>query len=588
MPRKFLNGVGNVKRKEGHYIKVSNKGLEALEEGLTYYPDSVVLNRMMAEYYYKNKIWDKSVHYWKKVIENQGNKPNIKDYIGIGKTFNEKKLYSRTIEVMSDLFMKGYKNLEAEYIMAKTYGLNQDYKKAISLWEKVFQNKRFKAVNEDYLDLAENYIKVQNYDKAEEILQKGLEKYKNAAIISELVDVSLVLQNWDKALKYLKQYQAWDKEKRKTLEVDMQISMVQQLLGNYTVADEKLKSVLNNEIINKEYQKLNIFDNGETKVEFYKKFEKNKKVIIVFDSINITWERKPFAFKLLLRQDVDIIAVRKRKKSYFQDFTFEDFYKTVNKLVSGYEKKYAYGFSLGAYASMYYASKLNCKILALSPRLSIHPDFGKNVQKGKGFMHEREFQFNKNIEPIIVFDPKNKLDDNYINKGIKPYFPKAHFIESEYSSHAVAPHLLEMGILKEFVIKFLEDEIPYYDKKLRRKSSSYYRVLGDACFKRNKPKWALNLVEHSIYLNVDDSLNMRLKIHVLNRLSKYKEAVNFARYCKQIKKNDRTIRSLLIDSLAYMGDWDGAKKEIDEYKQKFGETPGIIKKEQEVKRKQMA
>ncbi|MCT1905333.1 lipopolysaccharide assembly protein LapB [Oceanobacillus sojae] len=573
-----------MKRKEGHYIKASSKGLKALEEGLFFYPDNVDLNRMMAEYYYNNRIWNQSVHYWEKVIAKQDYKPNIKDYINLAKALNKEKSYSRTIEIISELLMNGYRNPEAEYILAKTYSLNNDYKKAISAWEKVFRDNQFKAIEEDYIEISENYNKVQNYDKSVEILKKGLEKYESTTILSKLVEVTLLLQNWEESLKYFEKYKTLNKDKGEALEIDMQISMIQQLLGNYDDADQKLGDVLSGGINTEQlYRQLNIFNNGDTRIEFYKKLERNKKVIIVFDSINITWDRKPFAFKLLLRQDVDIIAVRKRKKSYLQDLSFGDFYSAVNTLVNGYEKKYAYGFSLGAYASIYYASKLNCKILALSPRLSIHPDFGKEIQKGKGFVHEREFQYNKDIEPIIVFDPKNKLDKNYINKGIKPYFPNAHFIESAYSGHGVAPHLLKMGLLKDFVIKFLQDEIPYYDKKLRGKSSSYYRVLGDACLKRNKPKWALSLVEHATYLEPDDNLNMRLKIHVLNRLQKHKEAVNFARYCKQIKKSDRTIRSLLIDSLVYMNDLKGAQKEIDEYMQKFGKTPGITKKEQELK-----
>lgn len=587
--RKFENGVVNVKRKEGHYIKVSNKGLKALEEGLTYYPDNIELNRMMADYYYKNEIWKQSVHYWEKVIEKENNKPYIEDYINLTKALNKEKLYNRTIEVISELLMKDVKNQEVEYILAKTYGLSNDYKKAISAWEKVFRNKQFKAAEEDYLELAENYHKAQNYDKAIEILQKGLKTYKSTVILSKLIDVSLLLQSWEDTLKYLKQYQEWSKKKSESLEINMQISMVQQLLGNRTDADEKLKNILNEGALNDGgYQKLNIFDNGKTRVEFYKKFQRNSRVIIVFDSLNGTWDKKPFAFDLLLRQDLDIIAVRKSKKGYYQDFSFENLYNSVYKLLSNYDEKYAYGYSLGAYSVIYYTSRLDCKILALSPRLSIHPDFGKEEQKGKGFLHEKSFKQNNRIEPIIVFDPKNKLDKKFINDGIKPYFPNAHFIELPYSGHGMAPHLLNMGLLKEFVLNFLQDEIPEYDKKLRKRSSIYFRVLGDACFKRNKPRWALDLVEHATYLNPNDSSNMRLKIHVLNGLDKHKEAVNFARYCKQIKKNDRTIRSLLIDSLVYMNDWVGAQKEIDEYMQKFGKTPGIIKKEQELKKKQLA
>lgn len=57
--------------------------------------------------------------------------------------------------------------------------------------------------------------------------------------------------------------------------------------------------------------------------------------------------------------------------------------------MESYRDKIAYGFSLGAYGALYYTSPVNCRILALSPRLSIHPQsqYGK-VQDAKAELEE--------------------------------------------------------------------------------------------------------------------------------------------------------------------------------------------------------
>src|SRR5699024_10616859 len=152
------------------------------------------------------------------------------------------------------------------------------------------------------------------------------------------------------------------------------------------------------------------------------------------------------------------------------------------------------------------------------------------------------------ISPIIVYDPKNKLDNYYINNGLIASFPNAHKIEIPYAGHGMGPHLKNMGVLKEFILTVINDKkAATYKKELRKRSATYYRVLGDACLKRNKPNWALNLVERALNLTPESNLCIRLKIHVLKRLELYEQAIQFAQTSKEIVPADRVIRLLLID-----------------------------------------
>src|SRR5699024_1992289 len=114
----------------------------------------------------------------------------------------------------------------------------------------------------------------------------------------------------------------------------------------------------------------------------------------------------------------------RRKKTYQQDLTQEDFNHTLNKLVQGYEDKIAYGHSLGGYLSLYYASNLNCRILSLAPRLSIHPKFGrKSFVNEYPFNHNESNNYNDKISPIVVYDPKSPVDNKYVNEEVLKKFP---------------------------------------------------------------------------------------------------------------------------------------------------------------------
>ncbi|MDY0409432.1 tetratricopeptide repeat protein [Paracerasibacillus soli] len=323
---------------------------------------------------------------------------------------------------------------------------------------------------------------------------------------------------------------------------------------------------------------------GKVEFEFYKSLQKTNRVVVTFDSINMVWDNPSFAFNLLIQQNVDIIAIRKRrKKVYQQDLSLEDFKRTVSALVEGYEDKVAYGFSLGAYGALYYASALNCRILALSPRMSIHPIYGKSNLKGKRiFKHNILPTHNSEISPIIVYDPKNALDNTYVNKGLLSAFPNAQLVEIPYAGHGMGPHLKQMGLLKEFILTVIHKaEIPIYDKELK-KSQTYYRVLGDACLKRNKPRWALQLVNYALTLAPEDSLCMRLKIHVLRRKERYTEAIQFAESSRELAPQDRVIPGLLIDLYVYIGDFEKAIEETEAAIKKFGSTAPLLKRKKRI------
>src|SRR5690625_2259146 len=99
----------------------------------------------------------------------------------------------------------------------------------------------------------------------------------------------------------------------------MKLGMLHQIIGNHQEASGLFKRIEAIQDKNtQKHQKIILFDNGESRIEFYKKNHVAEKVIITFDSINMEWDGQPFGFSLLKKQNIDIIAVRKRKKQTYQ------------------------------------------------------------------------------------------------------------------------------------------------------------------------------------------------------------------------------------------------------------------------------
>jgi len=495
----------------------------------------------------------------------------------------------RAKEILEQGLERFPKSSKIHVELAHLASKNKDWQTAVQLWKAAYELHKNKVPIRIFIQLAIAYRKVNCLDESEKILRKGIQQNKdNEELWNAYSYIAIFRCNWNSAIPRLEQVCILYESRgvKAPLHVYLRLSTAYRIMGKNDDADRMFNFVLDYFKIEIEkdrhgYRKYVLFDNGESRIEFYKKLSKTDKVVITFDSINMIWNNPSFGFNLLIKQNIDIIAVRKKRtRTYQQDLSLKDFNEAVNLLVKGYKDKIAYGFSLGAYGALYYASTLDCRILALSPRLSIHPQYGKKKMKGKfEFKHNNLPAYNRKISPIIVFDPKNKLDNTYINEGLLTAFPNANLIKVPYGGHGMGPHLLKMGLLKEFILTVINTtQLPVYRRELRKKSSTYYRTLGDICLKRNKPNWALKLVEYSLQLTPKDELCMRLKINVLRRMGRYEEAIEFANRSKEIAPDNRIIRILLIDLYIDLGNGLDAKVELEESISKFGKTEAILKR----------
>ncbi|MEC2158528.1 tetratricopeptide repeat protein [Virgibacillus halodenitrificans] len=554
-----------------------------LKQGIDKYPGTYQLHSELVDIAMKKKDWDLAVCQWETIYKLKKGRLKSSAFVRFAKSLKYNKNITRAEEILtkgSELYPTDYKiQLELAFVLTN----QRKWKKAIGYWDKLFIDKNSSLSSKAYLKAALSYTKLNLYKHAETIIEKGIEVYpKDKILLEKYADLAIYQMDWRTAIN------RFENIKNLSYTSLMKVSMLYQIVAEFVKSDYYFQIALNTSQAldeNNEYKKITLFDNGESRIEFYKKTQSTDRVVITFDSINLDWNGPPFAYKLLAKQNVDIIAVRKRlKKTYQQDLSIAEFTETVSPLVSGYNDRIAYGFSLGAYAALYFASHVDCRILAISPRLSIHPTYGRTKIIPKyEFRHEYSHTYNANITPIIVFDPKNALDNKYVSKELIKSFPKAKLVKVPYGGHGMAPHLLKMGILKEFVLTFINDKgVPKYDRKKKSKSSIYFRLLGNECLKHNKLKWALDLAERSLNLSPHDKHAIKLKINTLKKLNRYDTAISYALEVINILPNLLEIRVLLIDLFIDEKDFRNAKNTIYEAKKIFKSSQAIKKREQKI------
>lgn len=481
-------------------------------------------------------------------------------------------------------------NPELNKVLAKVHAQKKDWQKAVLCWHVYFTHTPQTGSISDFEQAVIACEKAKDFKAMDMMIEKGVEQYPDNIKLNKMYyQAAMDSSNWETAVKRLEQF-IENFQKECSYHESIMLSVMKQLVGDHATAKRLLEQTieahaeeLNND--DKGYQKIRLFDNGETVIDFYKQLRASSKVIVTFDSINKVLKKPPFGFKVLNEQKLDIIAVRKRKGgTYQQDLSKTDFESATQTLLSGYDDKIAYGYSLGAYLALYLTSELNCRILALSPRISPHPKYGKKkVIEKEPFNHDVDISENPAISPIIVFDPKSKMDAKYVNGAFKKAFPNGRFIEIPYAGHGMARHLLNMKMLKDYIISFINnDAVPKYNRKHKSKSSIYFRLLAKECLKRNKLKWSEILVNRSLEMVPDDVHAIKVKIDLHDEIGGHSDTSLALETAIKRKPKQIKFRLMLIDHLLAQGKLDQALKQINQSFDIFGRKAQLVTREKQI------
>lgn len=532
---KLWDKIGNtfkVKKPLKYYIVFSNELIAAndkkqllklLKEGINEYSSSTDLNRKLARIYTERKKWKAAEKYWCAFYE-EANQISAKDIISYSAVLKSRKKYS----VAKEILITGLKTYESHYRMkvelGEVYVKLKDWQSAEKLLVSAYCGENQRS-QKNYIYLSYVYIKQFKFKEAKEIIQEGFQDFPASKHLMEnSFELAFNMKDWHVVKDILESHTELFNEKgRKVTEYHLRLGIAYQLTGLYDEAQQEYDKVfLETDLpqLKETFIKVPLFNNGESKIEFYKKTQQVKKLCITFDSINMTWKNRPFGFKALSEQPIDIISVSKRKKySYMQDLSYDDVYKALQTIVGGYQDVMCYGFSIGAYSALYYGGAFKSRILAIAPRNSAHPEFGYKQKGDAVFQHEMIPKNEKQVQSIVIYDPKNSIDNEYINRNLKIAYPNMIEMKYPYSGHRIATYLLSVGILKKILVRFIHNQsFEGMKKRSNDHSYQYLRNLGAECYRRNKFKWALSLIEKALLLKPDDAKSLALKDEISHNI----------------------------------------------------------------------
>jgi tetratricopeptide (TPR) repeat protein len=227
-------------------------------------------------------------------------------------------------------------------------------------------------------------------------------------------------------------------------------------------------------------------------------------LVVTFDPLLYFWTKPPFGSEFLHKQGLDVVAVRKKDENFYQPLSREVFEAAVLPVAQRYARVFSYGSSLGAYAALYFCRDQPWTVIASSPRVSVHPEFGDpSWQQRATWQHER-FATDRpaRCNAVIMYDPYDRIDRRYLKGEVLPQFPHADVMRIPFAGHPVNNFLGDIGFIAPYVRAVVHGEPPpiLQRRANRARSANYHQVLALLCVQRGHVAWADPLAQRAVEL----------------------------------------------------------------------------------------
>ncbi len=292
-----------------------------------------------------------------------------------------------------------------------------------------------------------------------------------------------------------------------------------------------------------------LLDDDDVRIEHFLRGGDGGTLVVTFDPILYMWTRPPFGHEFLRRQQLDVVAVRKKRENFYQPLSRQAFMDAVAPVTARYARVVSYGSSLGAYAALYFGRDEPWTVIASSPRNSTHPIYGARVwQQTAEWQHAR---FGTDVTPVcnavIIYDPRDAIDRRYIEGEVLPQFPRAEVMRVPFSGHPSNQFLGDIGFIAPFVRAVLADaERPVLQRRAQRaRSATYHQVLALACVQHGHVAWADALVARALALNPKSMLAQRTQAMVRLSQQRWEEAQAALEVALAVDPNDPLTLSLM-------------------------------------------
>jgi len=191
---------------------------------------------------------------------------------------------------------------------------------------------------------------------------------------------------------------------------------------------------------------------------FFDEGRPNKYLAFVFTPFgNRSLEGNPYGGEFLCRSGFDVISFKNTDDDWFQSVPPAVFAQIEDQIAGRrYEKRFAYGSSMGGYACFAFSHRLRIdKVFAISPQISIREPFDQRwakrarslqwVYEIDGMSLARACQF------FVLYDPGN-VDQQHVDRLSALLTDKLHLIKVRFAGHNVALFLRQADALKDVLI----------------------------------------------------------------------------------------------------------------------------------------
>jgi len=245
----------------------------------------------------------------------------------------------------------------------------------------------------------------------------------------------------------------------------------------------------------------------------------SRPLFITFDPLMVLWPKPPFGLDFLLRQGVDVVAVRRKSEHFFQTLTRAAFAQAVAPVLAQAQAQgrpvIVYGSSLGAYAALYYGRDLDAQVIALSPRVSVHPEFGNETWRARAEWRHEALDDGRpaRCRATVAYDPREPIDRRFIDEALAPAFPQATWMRLPFTGHPVTQFLADTHHLSRWIRALAAgQDAPALDRRAgRRLSATWHQVTADLCARRGRLALADALVARSLALRERSMLAHRTR-----------------------------------------------------------------------------
>lgn len=502
------------------------------------------------------KAWSEALKKWKEILDVQKENPDPVAFSKIGYIYRIKKQYNQASKILNDGYKLFPQDIDINLQLGELAFVKKDYTSAVQYLKLVIKRKRSGLI---YMKLARSLRRLGRLDEAAKIIQTGMKRFSGSIqLFIEYAINERERENLNKAVEILEEI--INKFKAKTpFSVFRDCSTLFLITGQPKKSCEVLNSAKAyypdeleiDKLLKKSRSILNVDFNvlAEKKNKFrilhYKQRKESNVLFVTFGIATSTFSSEPFGLPFLLEQGFDHIHVAQSKRTQYQNLSIKELKDIVLPYCQN-KKVFTYGASLGGYAAIYFAGILNAQAIVSAPRYSASKYIKGKLNRKIPVKHLEILEVPlSEYQPILFYDTNYSNDVNFIEKAIIPAYPKTKLYPLKYAGHSSLVLLQQSGILKETILNIVnnveldfseaqskfKETVRYLEEKSKHefRKGLYEKSIQSAkkCLLKSDSLHAYNILIQSFSeLGKKEKANSirkkALKIYPENRLSKIK------------------------------------------------------------------